>query len=187
MDIEEFFNKYTMKFCLFNFSCHTSSQGLNHNDYKRKQKNFSVSLTWGGVEYSYLIPIWKISCDPSFWYQLNSEKWRSPQIFKTIQPLPPSFLPTYIYMVRCFCSITIFDRNSGACLKVGGGGQDNTGAIPRKQAGLYPVFFYYPPKKWEGTWPPRLFRVPWWLLVIIMISRLGPFPLGKIFCWKEIL
>jgi hypothetical protein len=30
---------------------------------------------------------------------------------------------------------------------VGGGGQDSTGAIPRRQAGFYPVIFYYPPKK----------------------------------------
>ena len=29
------------------------------------------------------------------------------------------------------------------------------GAIPRGQAGFYPVIFYYPPKKWEGTCPPR--------------------------------
>ena len=30
----------------------------------------------------------------------------------------------------------------------------NRGAIPRRQAGFYPVIFYYPPKKWGACPPP---------------------------------
>jgi hypothetical protein len=33
-----------------------------------------------------------------------------------------------------------------------GGGQDSKGAMPRWQAGFYPVFFY-PSKKWGGGTP----------------------------------
>jgi hypothetical protein len=101
-----------------------------------------------GVEDSYLIPIWKISCDPSFWYQLNSEKWRSPQIFKTI-PSPPSFLPTYIHGAMFPFDYNLWQGPRSLFKSFGGGwgGGDSTGAIPRRQAGFYPVFFYYPPKK----------------------------------------
>ena len=53
----------------------------------------------------------------------------------------------------------MYYRDRGACFEVcvwgaeGGGGQDSTGAIPRRQAGFYPVFFYYPLKKWGGHDP----------------------------------
>jgi hypothetical protein len=45
------------------------------------------------------------------------------------------------------------------------GGQDSTGVIPRRQAGFYPVIFYYPPKKWAVGWGahdplPSCFAVP---------------------------
>jgi hypothetical protein len=53
--------------------------------------------------------------------------------------------------------MTQYIRDRGACLKVReGGGQDSTGAIPRRQAGFYLVVFYYPPKKWGGGHGPRL-------------------------------
>ena len=43
--------------------------------------------------------------------------------------------------------VVLGTKDRGACLKVGGGGQDSTGAISRRQAGFYPVLFYCPPKK----------------------------------------
>ena len=54
----------------------------------------------------------------------------------------------------------MYYRDRGACFEVcvcggrRGGGQDSTGAIPRRQAGFYPVIFYYPLKKWGGHAPP---------------------------------
>jgi hypothetical protein len=40
----------------------------------------------------------------------------------------------------------------------GGGGQDSTGAIPRRQAGFYLVFFYYPLKSGAAMAPRRVPR-----------------------------
>ena len=54
----------------------------------------------------------------------------------------------------------MYYRNWGACFEVcvcvcgGGGGRiARTGAIPHRQAGFYPVIFYYPLKKWGGHGP----------------------------------
>ena len=48
------------------------------------------------------------------------------------------------------------------CVCGGGGEQDSTGAIPRRQAVFYPVIFYYSLKKWggHGPRPPPCFAVP---------------------------
>ena len=55
----------------------------------------------------------------------------------------------------------MYYRDPESVLKCGGGGgQDSTGAIPRRQAGFYLVNFYYPMKKWGGHGPPPLFRGP---------------------------
>ena len=51
----------------------------------------------------------------------------------------------------------MYYRDRGAffevCVWGGGGGQDSTGAIARRQAGFYTVIFYYPLKKWGGHGP----------------------------------
>ena len=52
----------------------------------------------------------------------------------------------------------MYYRDRGAFFEVfvsvgGGGRQDSTGAIARRQAGFYTVIFYYPLKKWGGHGP----------------------------------
>ena len=50
----------------------------------------------------------------------------------------------------------MYYRDRGAFFEVcvcGGGRQDSTGAIARRQAGFYTVIFYYPLIKWGGHGP----------------------------------
>jgi hypothetical protein len=57
----------------------------------------------------------------------------------------------------------MYYKDPGPVLKCGGGGggpgPDSTGAIPRRQAGFYLVFFYYPLKS-GAAMAPRCSAVP---------------------------
>ena len=57
----------------------------------------------------------------------------------------------------------MYYRDRGAFFEVcvcggGGGRQDSTGAIARRQAGFSTVIFYYPLKKWGGHGPRENFN-----------------------------